>query len=326
MCFGDALPRGAWIVLFILFAGLGWIGNTLASPGYNEMMFFNIAKEKRGRFSSILSLSIGGGGFAGSYLVVEFMGLFPAPRNYHLAFIVGGAVVFFSCALLYTMHDHQAREYADARKSEPLINLSRRLWNDFNFRVFLIFFSLVVAAQALAPLLISYSRDVLAAGDGGAGYFTLAYFGGTVIFGTTLPLLADRFGFRIIGIIMALIFGAGFLLPILFPQSIFLLYVSYASYAASLILSTIVLANLGHEMVPDVPPAFIIALGRTLVMPVMLAVGPLSGLLVDLHGEGGYLVAFVSGVLLNSVAVLGFVFVVREPRTGQEIFLRFRRI
>ena len=322
---GTRLPPPLLITLFIILAYIGWISNNLASPGYSELMFLNIAKPHRGRFGSILSLTIGIGGLAGSLLVSRFMGVVPSPDNYHYAFIIGGAAVLISSIILSRMHDNHAREYQHQRKNKPLIKLAATLWQNFNFRVFLLFFALILSAQALAPLFISYSRDVLQTPEEGAGYFTLAYFAGIAVLGAALPLLADRFGFRIIGIITAALFAAAFLLPLFLPAARLVPYISYSLYATSLILCNIVLANLGHEMVREIPPSLIIAIGRTIVMPIMIVIGPLSGLLIDLHGDAAYLTVFVSGALMNLIALLGFVFIIREPRTGEEIFLRIRR-
>jgi MFS family permease len=319
-----AVPVGVASVLFILVGFSGWTCNQLASPGYSEMIFLNIAKTHRGRFSSVLGLTIGIGGLAGSLLFSALMERFPTPGNYHLAFVVGPAVVAASTILLATMHDHQAEVYRADTTRVPFRKLARQLWGDFNFRVFLVFFALIIAAQALGPLFIGYGRDVLAISDRRVGYFTLSFYAGFVLLGSTVPLLADRFGFRVVGLLMAGLFMSGFLLPLLFPGSLPGLYVGYALYAASVILSQVVLANLGHEMLPKIPQAMIVAVGRCLVLPLTVAVGPVSGVLVDVRGDAGYVAAFVAGVLLTGIAALGFLLVTREPRTGEEIHIRIR--
>lgn len=324
---GKLVPIWALIAIFILCASASMACGQLASPGYSEMMFLNITKERRGQFSSVLSFSIGFGGFLGAYLISNFMGLFTPPQNYHFAFILGATVVMLSTVLLSVMRDNQIMQYNDIDENQQLRRLAKELWGNFNFRIFLFFLSLLVAGQALAPLFIGYSYDVLKyENTGGVGYFTMSYFAGLVLIGATVPLLADRFGFRLIGVLAPLFLGCGFLLPLILPQSIIALYVAYALFASSNILGVIVLVNLGHEMIPEVPSAFIVGIGRTLVLPVILVIGPLSGLLVDVHGNAGYLAVFITGVVLSAIAVIGFLLVIREPRTGEEIYVRLRRM
>ena len=69
-------------------------------------------------------------------------------------------------------------------------------------------------------------------------------------------------------------------------------------------------------------PADLTALGTTLVLPLVAAVSPLSGTVIDLTGS--YQSVFFIGATVAVIALLGFGLLVREPRTGR--LYQFRQI
>lgn len=310
--------------IFVLCVLVGSIASQLASPGYSEMMFQNIDKARRGRFGSILNSSIGFGGLAGAWVAAMAMSLLAKPQNYHLAFIIGSLFIICASLALSAMHDHHARNYEPTDTYPSLRSQLNLLWRNVNYRVFLLFYSLMAGSYSLAPLFISCSADRLGLDRANVNFFSISYYCGVIVLGSSIPLLADRFGFRITGILQALLMAAAFALVLFFPSAPLAFHLAYMLYAGASVLSFIVLANLGHEMVPEVPSALIIAIGGTLIMPVAMCIGPLSGMFVDLYGDGGYLAAFVAGFLLNAIAGLGLILVVREPRTGEELYIRLR--
>ena len=212
-----------------------------------------------------------------------------------------------------------------AHPGQSALGAARALFDHFNFRVFLVFYALLMVAQSLTPLLIGYGRDVLSFGAADTYRFTIAYYAGTFVLGISVPVLADRFGFRLIAVVAAVLLVVAFVIPVCLPHSPLALLAAYALLVGSGSLgSGLVLPNLGAEMVPQVKPAMIIAVGSVMVMPFSLVAAPLGGKLVDAHGPAGYLAVFVTGLALGLCALLGFVAVIREPRTGQEIYVRMR--
>ena len=61
-------------------------------------------------------------------------------------------------------------------------------------------------------------------------------------------------------------------------------------------------------------------------MPVSLCIAPWGGWLADAHGPAGYIAVQAVGLTLSLCAFVGLTAVVREPRTGQEIYVRLRRM
>jgi len=60
-------------------------------------------------------------------------------------------------------------------------------------------------------------------------------------------------------------------------------------------------------------------------MALSLALAPIGGWLVDAHDSAGYLCVFVVGATLSLCTLIGFLLIVREPRTGQELYVRLRK-
>jgi MFS family permease len=319
------LPGWIWTPLFVLTCfGIAAVMHS-GGPAYAEMVLENTPMGRRGRLASLRGLGQGVAGLIGVSLVTWLMSRSEEPANFHLCFFVGPAIMMASCVSPVFLSDSGA-SYGPAPAGGAPFAAARVLLGNFNFRVFLIFHLFAVVAQSFAPLLIGYGRDVLSLGALDTGKFTVAYFAGTLAIGIPMPLLADRFGFRLIGILGALLTATAFLASILLPDSRIVLLTAYALLSGSVNLTALVLANLGSELVPDVKPATIIAVGSIAILPATLSVASLAGRLADAYGPGGYLAAFVLGAALSLCAILGFALVVREPRTGQELYIRMRGV
>lgn len=319
------LPPGAWIVLFaLLCASLSAIV-CLAGPAYAEMVLENTPLGWRGRLASLRNLGASVCGVAGLFLASWLMTRGEAPGNFHVSFMVGAFFMLLSCASVLFMRDHGSSP-ASASASLSALEAGRKLLMNFNFRMFLVFYAMMAVGLCFSPLLIGYGKDVLGMTPGDTSQFTIALYVGTFGLGVIVPAFADRFGFRLMGILGALLLVAAYLTPIVLPHSRTALLVSYALLAGSGSLEGLTLANLGTELVPEIKPAMIIAVGSSLIVPVALVVAPLGGRLVDLGGPAGYLAVFLVGVTLAVCALIGFTLLVREPRTGQEIYVRVREM
>lgn len=318
----DPAARRLWIGLFsIMCLGVGVI-LALGTPPFEELFLQNMPLKKRGLVSALRALGLGTSGLTGSLAAIWLFQQWATPLNYHLRFILGGAVMAASLFLLVPFRDH-ASQLGHAERSASFQVDVRRLLANFNFRILLVFYMLLAAALSLAPLMLTYGKDILGM-EGRGDYFTAAWFAGSMIFGLSIPLLADRFGFKLLGTINAALLTIAFLCPVLAGPHSWILFFGYLLFGACSILTFFLLPNLGSEMAPEVRPATIFAVGTILALPLALLAAPLAGLLVDLLGHGGYIGAFMLGAAFSLCALLGFLFIIREPRIGQELFLRMR--
>jgi MFS family permease len=326
------IPKVVWVVLMALAFVCVSITIQLSMPAYAEMVLENTPMGWRGRLASLRSLGAGLSGIAGLFLAHHLMSAWEAPHNFHWSFLIGPVLMGVSCQCLWGFRDSGPvavePPVAPPTQSAFIAAMSpvRNLLSHFSFRVFIVFLALLTMGHSLAPLLIGYGRDVLGMTVGDTSKFTAAYYAGSFFLGMGITLLADRFGFRLIAIVACLNLGLAFLAPILFPHSVWALLVAYALIFSSSNLTALVLVNLGNELMPGNRTTTIIAASSLLVMPLNLITAPLGGRLVDVYGSAGYTAVFTAGLVLSLCAGLGFLVVIREPRTGEEIVVRQRAI
>ncbi len=313
-----------WIIIFsVLCLGQAVLAN-LAGPVSEEIILQNIPLHRRGTVLSLRLVVLGLSGILGFFLAIRLFHLWPLPVNYHVRFLIGGAVLALSCLAFMVMRDHAAATHKVAAPVSLRVEISAMIGN-FNFRILLVFHAILMAALSLAPLLITYGRSHLGM-EQQADYFTVAFFVGNILLGILVSPLADRFGFRLIGAINAVLLSMAFICPIIAGRNIWVLLFGYCFCGACANLSWLVLANLGSEILPDFRPSIILGLGTAITLPLALLIAPLSGVLVDVLGLAGYTGAFMIGATLSICALIGFAFIIREPRTGQELTIVMRRI
>jgi hypothetical protein len=325
LLFWEALPVGLWIALFVVTALCNGVMIHLAGPVYGEVIIENIPKMRRGMVNTLRRIGLGSTGILGVLLTRRVMSHWDEPVNYHVRFMIGAGLLTVSCLTYLLMRDAAARGRSPQADRIPALQSLRALFGNLNFRAFLVFHMLVIAASSLMPLLLGYGRDVLELKVAEREFFIMASSIGMIAVGLSVPILADHFGFRTTAVINAALLLVAFAIPVIAGRSKGAAYVAYGLYGGSLGLSLMVLGNLGSELVPEVRPATIIAVGGTLAMPLSFCLAPVGGWLVDTYRQAGYLCVFVVGATLSFCAIVGFVLIVREPRTGQELYVRLRK-
>lgn len=322
----DSLSSTVWTGIFVLLCVAMAITIHVGSPAYSEIWLENMPLKKRGLQGALRIVILGIFGVIGVWLAAWLMKQWPEPANFHVSFVVGGAILFVSCFSVFLIRDNAGLSGSAGKAPAPLMESIRTLLGNFNFRVFLIFFAFLMAGQSLAPLLIGYGKDVLSLPPVEIAWFTTAYFIGSIVSGMLFPRMADRYGFKILAVFSATVLIFSFLLPIVGGESRMILLTAYGLCTGSVVLNFIILPNLGAELVPEVKPSMIIGLASVLVMPLSFGTATLAGWLVDLHNSAGYVAVFCVGIVLAGCSLLGFILLVREPRTGQEIYIRIRRV
>jgi MFS family permease len=325
LAMGGVAPSWVWIPLFSLAVLAASACSNLAGPVYGELLIDNFPKRRLGQMHTLRRLGQGLAGMLATLLTAWLMSSCDEPTSFHLRFVIGALLFVAASATLLPFLDMAAWHRGQAAPDEPVLAPVRRLFADMNFRTFLVFQMLVVAAGNMMPLMLGYGQDVLRLGEAEQERFILVYFAGATAVGLCVPALADRLGFRAIAIVNAALLAVAFALPVVAGRSPAAAYLAYALYAGTVGLSPIIMANLGAELVPSVRPATIIAVGGMMTMPLSLGLAPVGGWLVDAHGSAGYLCAFVVGATLSCCAAAGLVLIVREPRTGQELYVRIRK-
>ncbi len=91
--------------------------------------------------------------------------------------------------------------------------------------------------------------------------------------------------------------------------------VGYALYSIVNVSGAFMLVNMSVELCPGIGGTDLTALGGTLLLPFLAVASPLAGRIIDLTGN--YPTVFYIGATIAVIALFGFAFLVREPRTGK---------
>jgi MFS family permease len=184
-------------------------------------------------------------------------------------------------------------------------------WRDARYRSFMFFYTLLVVASTNAPFMVAGARAELGASARELGLFVPLYLVALTVSGPLLGRLADRCGFRLVGVVCGLLLTSSFLLCLV-SDSLRVWYVAFTLYAACPFAAAAVLANLSAELCPGVPASRLIAVGNVMVIGFVVAGSALCGAVID--ATGSYPAIFTANLVIAAVATAGFLFVVRVPR------------
>ena len=294
---------------------------TMAQPLYVGIMTDNVPRHRRGRLFSFRAVGLGLGGMATAALASAVLRAWPSPTNYRLSFLIGDAALLISCFSLVFFRDRPDREME--RPETGLWGSLREklsvLRANPNYRLFIFFHLLNVSATTIAAFVVPYAKEKLGIADSSVALFSLIYLGSNIFTGLVMGRIADRFGYRIVGVIQSALLMA-FFLAVVSLKSFAAVCVAYALYSSVSMSLLLVLCNMSLELCPQLSAIDLTALGSTLILPVVGTVPTLTGALIDLTAS--YLSVFVVGATIAFIALMGFVALVREPRTGKLYVVR----
>lgn len=307
----------AFTIVQILFIGTLNLVNSV----YWEIMTDNIPPQKRGLVFGLRMLALGLPVLLMGYVATWVLSHWEPPRNFQAAFVIGTAIYSLgSSIVLWRLRDHVNPEHE--RPADPsavpfrhyLRNTLRALWQDPNYRIFIFFMVLLYMAVNGAPFMVDAARTQLHASSQAQGGFSITFLIANMCLGWGIGLLADRVGYRLIGVVIGGLMAGAFLICLLTNQ-IEWWYVAYGAYSISISSSLMLLCNMSAELCSQEPPNRLIAVGNILVACFVLPATTLSGWVVD--QVGSYQPIFIANLILSLVVVFGFGFIVREPRSGR---------
>lgn len=280
----------------------------------------NIPPRKRGRLFGLRMLGIGLPVLLTGYVATQVLSHWEPPRNFQMAFVIGTVIYVLSCIVLWRLRDHVNPEHERATGlSIPpfrryLQATFRALWQDPNYRIFLFFMVLFSMAINGAPFMVDAARTQLHASPQVQGGFSIAYLITSMCLGWVIGLLADRFGYRLIGCVTGGLMAGAFLICLV-AHRVEWWYVAYGIYAVATNSILMLLCNMSAELCPQEPPNRLMAIGNILMAGFVMLATTLSGWVVD--QVGSYQPIFIANLILSLVVVFGFGFIVREPRSGR---------
>ena len=126
--------------------------------------------------------------------------------------------------------------------------------------------------------------------------------------------LADKAGYRSVGAVQSFLLITFFMIAVA-SRSFLAICIGYVLYSIVNMTGAFMLVNMSVELCPSISAADLTALGGTLLLPFLGISSPLAGDVID-H-SGNYAAVFYIGATIAVVALFGFAFLVREPRTGK---------
>lgn len=305
--------------------GLGCAGFvlfvTMGAPLYLGVMTDNVPRDARGRLYGLRTLGLGLGGLMTGAAAAWVLHRWPSPVNYRVSFLVGDCLFFLSCFSMLPFRDHRPPQPREPARGffHSLRDKAGVLLANPNYRVFLFFHMLNASAAAATSFIVPYSKENLGAGDSQIAWLSLIFLGVNMVAGSLLGRLADRMGYRAVSVMQAAFLMAFYLIAVN-ARSFAAVCVAYgfSSVAGQVMLT--VLCNMSVELCPGVSATDLSALGSTFLLPFVAAAPSLAGTVIDLTKS--YLSVFLIGFTLALVALLGVLFLVREPRSGRLYAIR----
>jgi MFS family permease len=294
---------------------------TLAQPLYQGILTDNVPQKQRGRLYGYRAFGMGAGGIITAALASRVLHLWPSPANYRLSFLIGDTVLFVSCLALVLFRDREDR-VLPARVDSFVGSLRAKLGTlraNPNYRLFVFFHLLNASATSIATFVVPYAKERLSIADSSVAVFSIIFLGTNAVMGLVVGRIADRFGYRAVGIMQSTLLIC-FFLVVVSARSFAAICVAYGMYSTVSMSLLLVLCNMSLELCPTLGAVDLTALGTTIILPVVGTVPTLAGAVIDLTSS--YLSVFFVGASVAFIALMGFVALVREPRSGRLYVVR----
>ena len=294
------------------YVGLLVVGQTI----YMGVLTDTIPRRRRGWIFGLRTIGNGVGGVLtglGASWVLHHWG---SPLNFRVSFLICDATWTLASLWVFLVKDHPGRA---ARERSPgfLASLAakvRLLLANPNYRVFLFFHMLNSVGLTVAGFIVPYARERLGAPDNLMVLLSVIYLASGAALGPLMGRMADRAGYRSVGAAQSLLL-LGFFLVALASRSFLAICIGYVLYAVGNVTSQFMLVNMSVELCPSINGADLTALGGTFLLPFVGISSPLAGAIID--RTGSYPAVFYIGATIAVIALFGFAFLVREPRTGK---------
>jgi len=303
---------GFFVFALAVYVGLLVVGQTI----YMGVLTDNIPRNRRGWVFGLRTLGNGVGGILTGLAASWVLHRWGSPLNFRVSFMICDVLWTLSSTCLFLVRDRPARS---ARARAPgflasLVGKVRFLLANPNYRVFLFFHMLNSVGLTIASFIIPYARERLGAPDSQMTWLSVIFLASGAALGPLMGRLADRAGYRSVGAVQSVLLLAFFLIAVS-SRSFLTVCIGYVLYSIGNITSQFMLVNMSVELCPSINGADLTALGGTLLLPFVGISSPLAGAIID-H-TGSYPAVFYIGATIAAIALFGFAFLVREPRTGK---------
>jgi MFS family permease len=283
---------------------------------YMGVLTDNIPRKRRGWVFGLRTLFMGLGGILTGVGASWVLHHWASPLNYRVSFLIGDSIWMISSLTLFLLRDRPAKSRRP-RAAGFLTALAGKIGTliaNPNYRIFLFFHMLNSVALTIATFIVPFAKERLGVSDSRMAWLSVIYLASNAAFGFLMGKLADKAGYRSVGAAQSLLLLIVFLIAFS-TRSFVAVCVAYGLYSVVNISAAFMLVNMSVELCPSLGVTDLTALGGTLLLPFVAVASPLAGLVID--RSGSYPAVFLIGATIAVIALFGFAFLVREPRTGR---------
>ncbi len=308
-------PR-AFTSFFALACGMYVSLYVIAQAIYMGVLTDNIPRLRRGWIFGLRTLCLGVGGIATGFADSWVLHHWPSPVNYRVSFFISDSLWTVSSLSLLLIHDGHIHRPASAAAGflRSLLAKLKVLLANPNYRIFLFFHMLNSVAFTITTFIIPFAKEKLAIPDSILAWLSVIYLGTNAAFGSLLGRLADKAGYRSVGALQSLLL-IGFFAIAVYSRNFTAVCIAYVLATLVNMSGAFVLVNMSAELCPSLGVTDLTALGGTLLLPFVGTAAPLAGRIVDATRD--YSSVFLIGATIAIIALFGFAFLVREPRSGR---------
>lgn len=247
----------------------------------------------------------------------------PEPQSYYISFLLGTILTAASSLMITLFREHSNPLVMIEINQKDKVGFWRDLFDEVckvlqnpNYRVFILFTVLIFVSLTVGSFIIVFGKEKLNLTGSQVLVFTIISSIGGAVSACVLGKVADKSGYRIIGILQGILLGTSFFVmaitSMFFTPNIWILYIAFILYASVTCSAAMVLANMSIELLPKHFSGNSIAMGYLLILPANLIVPTINGLILDITGN--YCALFLFGATLAVISTAGFIFFVQEPR------------